>query len=78
MRVNSVLCCIHEWLSNSIILESALDSRTRMTMSTRFSHRTTEIVYKPASFLQEKDDTIVILVQGSAKMLSCQNKSRTQ
>ena len=30
------------------------------------------------SFWQEKRDTVVILVQGFAKMLLSQNKSRTQ
>ena len=49
----------------------ALDSRTRTTMSTRFSHRTTVSMHKPASFWQEKRDTVIILVQGLAKMFSC-------
>ena len=31
---------------------------------------------KPASFWWEKLDTVVILVRGFAKMLSCQNKSK--
>ena len=53
-----------------------LDSRTRTTTSTRFSHRTTLSARKPASFWREKRDTVVILVRGFAKMLSCQNKSR--
>ena len=56
----------------------ALDSRTRTTTSTRFSHRTTLSARKPASFWREKRDIVVILVQGFAKMLSCQNKSRTR
>ena len=33
---------------------------------------------KPASFWREKRDTVVILVRGFPKMLSCQNKSRTR
>ena len=45
-------------------------------MSTRFSHRTTLSARKPASFWREKRDTVVILVRGFAKMLSCQNKAR--
>ena len=45
-------------------------------MSTRFSHRTTASVRKPASFWWEKRDTIVILVRGFAEMLMCQNRSR--
>ena len=48
------------------------------TMSRGFSHRTTLSACKPASFWREKCDTIVILEQGFAKILSCQNKSRTQ
>ena len=42
-----------------------------MTMSKRFSHRTTVSARKPASFWQEKHDTVVILVLGFS---SCQNK----
>ena len=38
-------------------------------MSMRFSHRTTVVARKPWSFWQEKLDTMVILVQGFAKML---------
>ena len=52
----------------------ALDSRTRTTTSTRFSHRTVS-ARKPASFWREKRDTVVILVRGFARMSSCQNKS---
>ena len=33
---------------------------------------------KPASFWREKRDTVVILVRGFAKLLSCQNKSRSR
>ena len=33
---------------------------------------------KPASFWREKRDTIVTLVRGFAKLLSCQNKSKTR
>ena len=44
-----------------------------MTTSTRFMS-----ARKPASFWREKRDTVVILAQGFAKMLSCQNKSRTR
>ena len=43
-----------------------------MTLSTRFSHRATWSVLKPASFWQEKRDAIIILVQCFAKILSCQ------
>ena len=56
----------------------ALDSRTRTTTSTRFSHKTTLSARKPTSFWREKRDTVVILVRGFAKMLSRQNKSRTR
>jgi len=56
----------------------ALDSRTRTTTSTRFSHRATLSARKPTSFWREKRDTVVILVRGFAKMLSRQNKSRTR
>ena len=48
-----------------------------MTRSMRFSHGTTLSMRKPASFWRETCDTVIILVQGFAKMLSCQNKSRT-
>ena len=34
-----------------------------MIMSTRFSHRTTLSVCKPASFWREKRDTVIILLQ---------------
>ena len=34
--------------------------------------------HKPASFWWEKRDIVVILLQGFAKMLSCQNKSRVR
>ena len=61
-----------------IICWRPLDSRTRTTTSTRFSHSTTLSARKPASFWWEKRDTVVILVRGFAKMLSCQNKSRTR
>ena len=54
-----------------------LDSRTRTTMSTRFSHETTLRARKPTSFWREKRDTDVILVRGFAKMLLRQNKART-
>ena len=43
-----------------------------MRTSKRFSHRTTVSMRKPASFLKEKRDSVVILVQGFAKMLSKQ------
>ena len=33
---------------------------------------------KTVSFWQEKRDTVVILVKGFTKMLSCQNKQRTR
>jgi len=52
-----------------------LNSRTRTTTITRFSHRTTLSARKPTSFWRE---TVVILVRGFAKMLSRQNKSRTR
>ena len=56
-----------------------LDSSARTTRrSTRFSHRTTVRARKPASFWREKRDTVVILVRGFAKMLSCQNNSTTR
>ena len=58
--------------------ERALDSRTRTSTSTRFSHRTTLSARKPASFWREKRHTVVILLRGFAKMFSCQNKSRTR
>ena len=45
-------------------------------MSTRLSH-TTLSTRKPAPFWWEKRDTVVILLQGFAKMMSCENKSRT-
>ena len=45
----------------------ALDSRTRTTTSTRFSHRATLVARKPTSFWREKRDTVVILVRGFAK-----------
>ena len=44
----------------------------------RFCDRTAVSVHKPTSFWQEKLDTVIILVQGLAKMLPCQNKPRTQ
>ena len=59
-----------------IFQKGPLDSRTTTTTSTRFSHRTTLSARKPASFWREKGDTVVILVRGFAKMLSCHNKSR--
>ena len=40
-------------------------------MSARFSHRKTVSMSKPASFRQEKRDTVIILVQGFVKMSSC-------
>jgi len=43
----------------------------------RFSHRTTVSTPKLASFWQEKHGMAIILVQGFAKTLSCQDKSRT-
>ena len=55
----------------------ALDSRTRTTTSTKFSHSTTVSARKPASFWREKRVTVVILVRDFAKMSSCQNKSTT-
>ena len=55
----------------------ALDSRTRTTTSTKFSHSTTVSARKPASFWREKRDTVVILVRDFAKKSSCQNKSTT-
>lgn len=48
-----------------------------VTMSVRFSHRTTVSTPKLASFWQEKHGMAIIFVQGFAKMLSCQDKSRT-
>ena len=48
------------------------------TTNTRFSHRATLSARKPASFWREKRDAVVILVRGFAKMLSCQNTSRTR
>ena len=54
-----------------------LDSRTRATTCARFSHKATVSTCKLASFWQEKLDAIIILVQGFAKMLLCQNKSKT-
>ena len=53
-----------------LLLDRALDSRTRTSTSTRFSHRTTSSAGKPASFWREKRDTVVILVRGFAKMMS--------
>ena len=41
----------------------------------RFSQRTTLSARKPASFWREKRDTVIILVRGFAKLLSCQNMS---
>ena len=35
-------------------------------------------MHKPASFRREKRVTVVILLRGFAKMLSCQNKTRTR
>ena len=55
-----------------------LDSSTRTTTSTKFSHRKTLSARKPASFWREKRVTVVILVRGFAKMSSCQNKSTTR
>ena len=59
-----------------LVLESIgpLDSRTRTT-STRFSHRATFSARKPAIFWRDKGGTVVILLRGFARMLSCQNKS---
>ena len=54
-----------------------LDSRTRKTTSTRFSHRTTLSARKPASFWREKRDTVVILVRGFAKNNVVSKKART-
>ena len=59
-------------------LTRPLDSRSRTTTSTRFSHRTTVSGRKPASFWREKGDTVVILERDFAKMLSCQNNSTTR
>ena len=89
ISVQSILRCLTSW-SNLITFLSWFNhciefrqsigrrtsSRTRTRKSTRFSHRTTLSARKPASFWREKRDTIVILVQGFAKMLSCLNKSR--
>ena len=60
-----------------LVLESIgpLDSRTRTTTSTRFPHRATLSARKPAIFWREKRGTVVILLRGFARMLSCQNKS---
>ena len=52
--------------------ERALDSRTRTIMSTRFSHTSKLSACQQASVRREKSDTVVILVRGFAKMLSCQ------
>ena len=49
-----------------------------MTTSTRFSHRAKLSARKPASFLGEQLDTVVKLLGGFAKMLSCQTKARTR
>ena len=43
-------------------------------MSMRFFHRTTLSACKAGSFWQEKRDTVIILPQGFAKMLSCMSK----
>ena len=51
-------------------------TRTKKRASTRFSHGTTLSARKPVSFWQGKRDIVVILVQGFAKMLSCQIKLR--
>ena len=59
-------------------VDIALDSRTRTTTSTRFSHRTTWSARKPTSFWREKRDTVANLVRRFGKMLSSQNKSRTR
>ena len=45
----------------------ALDSRTRKTASSIFSHSSTLSAPKPASFWREKRGTIVILVRGFFK-----------
>ena len=45
----------------------ALDSRTRKTASSIFSHSSTLSAPKPASFWREKRGTIVILVRGFLK-----------
>ena len=71
MKMKDFLC---KYIDN---VQRALDSRTRTTTSTRFS-RATMSARKPASFWREKRDIVVILAQGFAKMLSCQNKSRTR
>ena len=72
--------CIRNNVSATMFpsLARPLDSGTRTTTSTRFSHGTTESSRKPASFWQEKLDNVIIFVRGFAKMLWCQNKSRTQ
>ena len=56
---------------------NALDSGTRATTSTTFSHRATLCARKPTSFWREKRGAVVILERGLAKMLWRQNKSRT-
>ena len=71
MKMEDFLC---KYIDN---VRRALDSRTRTTTSARFS-RATISARKPASFWREKRDIVVILAQGFAKMLSCQNKSRTR
>ena len=55
-----------------------LNSSTRTTTSTRFSRRKILSTRKPVSFWWEIRDTVVILVRGFAKMLWCQDKSRTR
>ena len=76
---NVARCCVEMLRAfGQAFRELNLDSRTRTTTTTRFSHRTIVSASKPASFWREKRDTGVILVQGFAKMLSCHNKSTTR
>ena len=61
------LARLHQFLhenESGVSVERALDSRTRMTASTRFSHATTLSARKPASFWRENLNTVVILVRG--------------
>ena len=50
--------------------KGTLDSRMRTRMSTTFFHRTTMSERKPTSFWQEQRDTVIILLQGFANILS--------
>ena len=52
-------------LFGSLAQHRAVDSRTRIAMSTRFSRRTTLSSRKPAPFVWENCYTVVILVQGA-------------